>query len=93
MSVAVFLTESAREEIRQARRWYSQVDRRLGRDFARSIRASLDRISEFPHGHPATDRGARKALVRRFPYVIVYEIETNRVAVLACFHARRNRLT
>ena len=93
MSVAIFLTENAREEIRQARRWYSQVDRRLGRDFARSVRASLNRISEFPHSHPATDRGARKALVRRFPYVIVYKIEANRVAVLACFHARRNRLT
>lgn len=91
MSASVILTELAREEIREARRWYSSIDPGLGRDFARSIRASLDRISDFPESNPVVAHGFRKALVRRFPYLILYRIEGGRALVVACFHAHRNR--
>jgi plasmid stabilization system protein ParE len=93
VSVEVVLTEVAREEIREARRWYSRIDPGLGRDFARSVRASLDRISDFPESHPVVVRGVRKALVRRFPYLILYRIQGRRALVVACFHAHRNRLS
>jgi hypothetical protein len=37
VSVEVVLTEVAREEIREARRWYSRIDPGLGRDLARPL--------------------------------------------------------
>jgi plasmid stabilization system protein ParE len=93
VNARIVLTELAREEIREARRWYSRIHPGLGRDFARSVRASLDRISDFPESNPVVAYGARKALVRRFPYLILYRSEGKRVLVLACFHAHRDRLS
>ena len=90
MSNAIVLTELAREEIRGARRWYRNLHPVLGRDFARSIRRCLDRIAEFPESHPIVHRGVRKAIARRFPYLILYLPDGETITVIACMHAHRD---
>jgi plasmid stabilization system protein ParE len=90
MSKAIVLTELAREEIRGARRWYRSLHPVLERDFVRSIRSCLDRIAAFPEFHPAVHRGARKAIARRFPYLILYITDGDTITVIACMHAHRD---
>jgi plasmid stabilization system protein ParE len=90
MSNAIVLTELAREEIRGARRWYRSLHSVLERDFVRSIRSCLDRIVEFPEGHPLVHRGVRKAIPRRFPYLILYRSDGETITVIACMHAHRD---
>ena len=90
MSAVIVLTELAREEIREARAWYRCIGPSLGRDFARSIRSTLDRISAFPESYPELTPGVRKARVRRFPYSVVYRLHGEEVVVVALFHSRRD---
>jgi plasmid stabilization system protein ParE len=50
------------------------------------VGAILERAPEaFPDGS-----GRRRALVRRFPYQVIYRVEEDAVVVLACFHHRRD---
>jgi plasmid stabilization system protein ParE len=90
MSDAILLTELARGEIRGPRRWYRNLHPVLALDFARSIRSCLDRIAEFPGGHPLVHRGVRKAIPRRFPYLILYRSDGETITMIACLHAHRD---
>ena len=40
--------------------------------------------------HAEVFQNVRKALVRRFPYGVFYQVEVGQVLVLAVFHAKRN---
>lgn len=82
----------ARAEIRTARRWYEAQVRGLGRAFIGELDATVETIRIFPQMHRAlTDDGqVRRALLRRFPYCLVYETAGDEVIVLACRHMHRD---
>jgi len=90
VSRPIVLTEEAREEIEDARTWYRRRSDVLGRDFARSLRLCLRGIEQFPEQHPVVHRNIRRALLRRYPYMILYVPLDHASAVLGCFHIRRN---
>lgn len=90
MSRGAALTELARNDIREARRWYRSLHPLLERDFVRSIRTCVDRIVEFPEAHPVLHRNVRKALVGRFSYLVLYRYAAGSVVLIAVFHARRD---
>ncbi len=68
----------AEQDISQAYRWYEERSPGL---------ASIERN---PTLRQTIDDLTRRALVRRFPYAIYYFLEGDRIAVLACFHVRRD---
>jgi plasmid stabilization system protein ParE len=47
-------------------------------------------LAEHPLQFPVVYRNRRRAGVRRFPYGIFFEVQDNRIVVIACFHCRRN---
>jgi hypothetical protein len=44
----------------------------------------------FPLAYPAVHGEARKAVLRRFPYALIYVVEGSDIVVLACYHHRRD---
>jgi len=85
----------ARAEIREARRWYEAQVRGLGRVFLGELDAAIELMRVFPQMHPAvTDDGeVRRALLRRFPYTLVYEtLGEQEIVVLACRHVRQDEI-
>ena len=90
MSRPIVLTEEAREDIEDVRSWYRRRSDVLSRDFARSLRLCFHGIEQFPEQYPVVHRNIRRALLRRFPYMILYVPLGQASAVLGCFHVRRN---
>lgn len=85
----------ARAEIRDARRWYEAQVPGLGRAFLRELDAVFELLRIFPRMHRAvTDDGeVRRALLRRFPYSMVYEVlGDDEIIVLGCRHVRQDEL-
>ena len=80
----------ARAEVREARAWYEAQSPGLGLEFARAVEAVLATISRTPAFYPVVDGATRRALLRRFPYQIIYEATANELLVIACFHHRRD---
>ena len=90
MNYALVFRPEVRDELSEVYRWYESQQPGLGNDFLEKVDESLDRISQMPESYPVVYRDIRRAVVRRFPYVIYYRIVSSRVIVTAVFHGRRN---
>ena len=88
---AVVVTPSAQLELRAAAHWYSERERGLGKEFVLEVDRALAALVEGAHRHPFWQQGQpyQKAFVRRFPYVIFFTHDDERVRVLAIAHRRR----
>jgi len=83
------LRPEARREFDQAFDRYCQIEQKLAFDFAGSVQESFDRIAENPEAFQVVFRNVRRAVLRRFPYSILYRIQKDRLEVIAVFHSRR----
>lgn len=90
MNLPIVLLPEAQAEFDQGVDWYEQQRPGLGQDFIDSVRDVTNRISTTPEVHAITYKDVRKAVVRRFPYNILYRVETDRIVVVAVFHTSRN---
>lgn len=81
----------AEEEFAAAAEWYEERAEGLGFRFAQEVLETCQRIAAAPAASsPWTNRPMfRKGLLRRFPYVIVYEEREDRLNLLAIAHTSR----
>ena len=68
----------------------TKVSQGLGHEFLAAAQSLIDAIAEHPLRYPIIRRNTRRALLRRFPYVVYYRIYDDVVVVVACMHGRRN---
>jgi plasmid stabilization system protein ParE len=83
----------AQEDLIDATDWYEAREPGLGADFLRCVDAAVQRIARNPESYPVVHRNTRMALVRRFPYLIIYRIATQGIIIVAVFHASRDPAT
>ncbi len=84
------LLRAAQADIRKAALFYKRQTRHLGTEFTVEVEYALSRVAENPEIGSPMRRGARKLLVRRFPYLIIYRVHPDHVLVLAVGHQRRH---
>lgn len=90
MSLPVRLLPEARLEFDAAADWYGEQSASVGCDFIAQVRAVIQRIASNPQLYPVVHNEARKAVLRRFPYVIIYREDLHEVLILAVLHAARD---
>lgn len=82
-------------ELLEAARWYERRRRGLGTKFVAAIAAAVELIQRNPEGGNAvpgvaSTLHARRLMLRRFPYSVVFlELETE-IRILAFAHHRRH---
>jgi predicted ribonuclease YlaK len=84
----------AADEAAEAAAWYEKERPGLGEDFVRAVEAALDLLEDevvplvtLPGAAGA--RGAKRLLLRRFPYTVVVRETGDEVLVLAFAHTAR----
>lgn len=91
----VRILESAAEEAVEAAAWYEHERRGLGSDFFRALEAALDLLQEpivplTPCPGKVGAKGARRIILKRFPYdVVVIERATEVIVIAVAHHARK----
>ena len=90
MTLPVVWIPEANEDLLEAWGWYDNIRPDLGQRFAQAIEATVEALAEHPLQFTVVFQNRRRAGVRRFPYGIFFEVQADRVVVLACFHSRRN---
>ena len=90
MSLPLVIRRKARTDFDDAFDWYEAQRAGLGVEFAERVHAVFDSVSALPESHAPIYRDVRKALVRPFPYSVIYRIRGGRVVVLAVFHNKRD---
>jgi toxin ParE1/3/4 len=90
LTVPVFIRRAAELDLERIEDWYDSQQAGLGREFRNAVDVAVARIADNPLAYPDRYRGARRVLLRRFPYVLWYRALDTFVVVLACVHGRRD---
>jgi plasmid stabilization system protein ParE len=90
MRLPLVLEPEAEADLLEAFEWYEKQREGLGREFIECVDDALEQVAGNPELYAISHRGVRQALVRRFPYVVCFLIETERISVIAVLHGRRN---
>ena len=80
----------AERDVAEARDWYEDRSPGLGGQFVDEVDAAVQRLRENPRGYQVVYRGARRILLRRFPYKLVYVVRKDDIVVVACSHGARD---
>lgn len=90
MSYRLLIRPEAELDIQDAFEWYEAQTLGLGSEFVRAVDNCLSGIGRSPLAHPILYKQARRALIRRFPYGILYAFDQDIITVVACFHGKRD---
>lgn len=83
-------TQDASIELEAGVRWYEEQRRGLGSDFMLSVEASLGAIQRTPLMFPVIHRDVRRAMVKRFPYGLLFRVQTDSIDIISVFHFKRS---
>lgn len=87
----VVFTTIARQELIAAQDWYENASRGLGQRFRAAVADMVERISVSPMQFPVVYKNIRRAVLKRFPYALMFMIEADdALTVIACFHGSRD---
>lgn len=91
MAKNVTFTPAAEDDSYQGYVWYESRRIGLGREFITAIDACVQSISRNPELYQVIYKGYRRAIVRRFPFSIIYEeTDSTDITVYAIFDSRQN---
>jgi len=84
--------EEASKEFTEASLWYEEQSNGLGDRFIDTIQRKLQLIQQFPERYPKRKKNFREAIVKTFPYIIIYTFYKKEgvIIVNTIFHASRN---
>ena len=84
------LHPAAVQELTEAWSWYETKREGLGDEFRACVDAGMAEISRSPLGYARARGEARRKVLRRFPYVLIYFVKSAHVEVIAVFHTSRD---
>ena len=95
----LIILPEAEQDVAEAYVWYENQELGLGEEFLRCVDACIQFIRRNPEIYQVVYESYRRAVVRRFPYVVFYEHSDTTIIVYAVFHCSqdpkkwRNRLS
>ena len=76
-------------EAAAAASWYRERSAKAAAAFEAEIAHAMERIAGAPDRYPPYIDESRRILLRRFPYSIVYRLNTDSIEIVAVAHWRR----
>ena len=93
MTWAPIIRPRARLQIAEAADWYDSQSPGRGDDFLHAVQGTIEAVCRNPYQFQIMRGELRRAVLRRFPYLLIYAIAEHEVTVLRCVHARRHPRT
>lgn len=81
--------ETAERELEDAIDYYELELDGLGPRFKSEVKLALERISRFPHAWSVEIEDVRRCLLHKFPYKLLYSVESDHILVIAVAHQHR----
>jgi len=87
--IQVSFHPEAAEEADTARQWYAERSPQVARALLAELDLSVERIREAPWRWPRHATGARRYILPRFPFSVIYRMKGEVIEVVAVAHHRR----
>jgi plasmid stabilization system protein ParE len=88
--IDVAFLPSAESDYIGALAWYMERSERAAVGFEAAVNAALRSIAVAPTRWPFCDGRHRLYVLRRYPYSVIYRVESDGVLVVAVAHAKRS---
>lgn len=76
-------------ELEQAINYYENIRLGLGFDFSTEVYAAIKRAISLPEAWTVVNGDIRRSLVSRFPFGVLYSIESNGIYIIAIMNLHR----
>lgn len=90
MNYTLEIKREANIEAIEAYLYYEQKRFGLGEEFLEHLDIYFNRIVTNPEHFPQKRKPYREAFIKRFPFLIIYEIEKDKVIVYSIFNTWQN---
>jgi hypothetical protein len=90
MKKAVIVKPLALDNIQKAYLWYEDQLQGLGEEFLDEWESIANHISIHSESYSKKYKSFRQALLKRFPFVVVYEVEGNNIVVYNVINMKRS---
>jgi plasmid stabilization system protein ParE len=90
MLAKLLILATAEADIDEAFEWYEQRQTGLGFEFMRAVDARIRSIQRNPDMCGFVESPYRRALVRRFPFAILYTFSGDIITIYAVFHTSQD---
>jgi hypothetical protein len=80
----------AAEDMVEIARWYDLQLPGLGNRFEQQLELSLIAIQKQPTAHNKAIDETRKAFLKKFPYIIFFEIKDSNILICGVMHSKRH---
>jgi plasmid stabilization system protein ParE len=90
MNYELVFKEEADQEITESFIWYEKQQLGLGELFLSEIDKGISLILSNPYQYAIRHNNKRAAVIKRFPFLIIYEIIENEIVIYAVFHSSRD---
>ena len=81
--------DEAIAEAEAAARWYAERSPLAAIRFSEELHVAENAIADAPNAWPAFHHGTQRYLLRRFPFSVIYRVETHHILIIAVAHGRR----
>lgn len=90
MSYKLIITSQAKHEIEEAYFYYETAQLGLGEIFLENLDWFFNKISNSPLEFPQKRAPYREAFIKKFPFLIIFEIGEDSIVVYSVFNTRKN---
>ncbi len=90
MTRRILFRPEAEAELIEAAEWYETRGLGLGAEFLRALDATIANIARHPFASRVVFGEVRRALLRRFPYSVIYALPDDEILIVACIHGKRD---
>lgn len=79
----------ARDELRESQAYYDRARSGLGSEFLAEVERIVNMLRERPRLGAPGPASTRRFSLRRFPYSVIYRVESDELLIVAVAHHRR----
>lgn len=90
MSRKIRLLLPAEQEMFASARYYELQVAGLGQNFLDKIEVALRELASAPEQWPIVQENIRRRIIGRFPYSLLYRIDSKEIVILAVMHQKRH---
>jgi len=90
MTRSLVFRAQAEQEFAAATEWYKGQNPKVAVEFVEAVDRILIVILDDPYQYQAIEGDIRRAVMRDFPYAIIYLAKEPELIVVSCFHTSRD---
>ncbi|MDP2114910.1 MAG: type II toxin-antitoxin system RelE/ParE family toxin [Bacteroidota bacterium] len=87
---SIEISDEAEIDFDKSYEYYFEDSPKVADAFFRRINVSFENIKQNPFTFPVAYKNIRKYVMKKFPFVIYYQIVNSIIKVIAIFHTSRN---